>query len=196
MSPKKKKAKPKPKPKPKAEEPKEIVPGEEEITALREAAAKAEEYLDLARRAKADFLNYQERVERERSSLVKYAIEDFVRQFLTALDAVRESVRAVENGAEADRLGEGVRLIEKEFLRVLANSGVVPIEAEGKPFDPAFHEAASVVERDDVEPNTIVAEIRRGWMLRDRVLRASLVAIARPPEAAAEEGENHELRLR
>ncbi|MHC4607988.1 MAG: nucleotide exchange factor GrpE [Planctomycetota bacterium] len=168
-------------------------PKAEEIAKLREQAAKAEEYLDLAQRAKADFINYQERVKREKEALAKYAAEDFIREFLPALDALRESIRTARSGAGAGKFLEGMELMEKEFLKALAKSGVVPIEAEGKPFDPAFHEALSVVEDDGAAPNTVLAELRRGWMLHDRVLRAAQVQIARapakpadPPAAAAE----------
>ena len=159
-------------------ETKKVVRGDD-LEGLRD---KVEEYLDLAKRTKADFLNYQERAIREQKQIRKYAVEEFIRDFIPALDAVRESVKSAEETTDVKRLVEGVRLIEKEFLRVLSKNGITPIEALGKVFDPAFHEAASVVEREDAEENTVLVEIRRGWMLRDRVLRPSLVQIARPAE--------------
>lgn len=157
----------------------EARPAPEQIEELK---AKAEEYLDLARRAKADFLNYQDRVKRELESASRYAVEDFIREFLPALDAVRESLRSARAGAKAARLLQGIALIEKEFLRVLSKHGITPIETSGKTFDPAFHEVLAVVDGDGAAPNAVVEEMRRGWLCHDRVLRAALVKIARAPE--------------
>ena len=152
----------------------------EDLEKLVQAAAKSEEYLDLARRAKADFENYQNRMRRELQAASRYAIDDFVREFLPAMDAIRESLRSARNGASAEALLKGVELIEKEFLRVLGKSGIKPIEAEGKPFDPAFHEVVLVLPDSDAPPNTVAEEVRRGWVLHDRVLRPAMVKIAAP----------------
>lgn len=136
---------------------------------LSEEAAKAAEYLDLARRAKADFINYQERVKRDRQLWRKEALEGFVLDLLPALDGF--SMAKFED----PKLLEALRLLEKEFVRVLAKAGVVPIETAGKPFDPNFHEAIAV------EPGgTVLEEVRRGWMIDGYVLRAASVRIVKP----------------
>ena len=144
-------------------------PATAEIAALRERAAKADEYLDLARRAKAEFLNYQDRVRRDKQDWTRQALEGFIRELLGALDGF--SLAKFED----PKLLEAMRLLEKEFLRVLAKSGVTPIETAGKAFDPAFHEAVAV------DPGgTLLEEVRRGWMIGDRVLRAASVRIVVP----------------
>ena len=151
-----------------AKAPEAADPVQAELASLR---AKADEYLDLARRAKADFLNYQDRVRRDRQDWTRQALEGFIRELLPALDGF--SLAKFED----PKLLEAIRLLEKEFLRVLAKSGVTPIETAGKSFDPAFHEAVAV------EPGgTQLEEVRRGWMIGDRVLRAASVRIAKPKE--------------
>jgi molecular chaperone GrpE (heat shock protein) len=132
-------------------------------------AAKAAEYLELARRAKADFLNYQDRVKRDRQGWTRDALEGFARELLPAMDGL--SLAKFDD----PKLTEALRVIEREFLRVFAKSGIVPIETAGKPFDPEFHEAVGV------EPGgTVLEEVRRGWMIGDRVLRAASVRIVAP----------------
>lgn len=148
---------------------------------LAKAQAKADEYLDLARRTKADFLNYQDRMRREREQLVRYAIESFVQDLVPALESLRHSFLTLREGTEPKAVLDGVTIVEKEFLRVLAKNGIQPIETSGKSFDPRFHEAVGTVPRDDVAENAIVEEVRSGWMLNDRVLRPAAVRIAKKP---------------
>ena len=139
-----------------------------ELAALRDRAAKADEYLELARRAKADFINYQDRVRRDKADWNRQALDGFIRELLPALDGM--SLAKFED----PKLVEAIRVVEKEFLRVLAKSGVVPIETAGKSFDPAFHEAVGV------EPGgTVLEEVRRGWMFADKVLRPASVRIVK-----------------
>lgn len=139
---------------------------------VREAAewkAKADEYLELARRAKADFINYQDRVRRDKGDWNRQALEGFVRELLPALDGF--SMAKFEDA----KLTEAVRILEKEFLRVLAKTGVTPIETAGKAFDPLYHDAVSM------EPGgTQLEEVRRGWLFDGKVLRAASVRLVGP----------------
>jgi molecular chaperone GrpE len=137
--------------------------------------AKAEEYLDLARRAKADFINYQDRVRRERQEWSRQALENFVREFLPALDAFTMA------RFEDPKLVEALKVIEKEFLRVLGKARVVPLDTAGKTFDPLYHEAVSVEERDDLPEGTILEEVRRGWTIEGRLIRPAAVRISKRP---------------
>ena len=151
---------------PKALKPETVDPVQAARAALR---AKADEYLELARRTKADFLNYQDRVRRDKADWTRQALEGFIRELLPALDGM--SLARFED----PKLVEAIRVVEKEFLRVLAKAEVVPIETAGKDFDPAFHEAVAV------EPGgTRLEEVRRGWTIGGRVLRAASVRIVKP----------------
>jgi molecular chaperone GrpE (heat shock protein) len=131
--------------------------------------AKADEYLELARRAKADFINYQDRVRRDKADWNRQALESFVRELLPALDGF--SMAKFED----PKLLEAVRILEKEFLRVLAKTGVTPIETAGKAFDPLYHDAVAM------EPGgTQLEEVRRGWLFDGKVLRAASVRLVKP----------------
>ncbi|HVR84396.1 MAG TPA: nucleotide exchange factor GrpE [Planctomycetota bacterium] len=131
--------------------------------------AKADEYLELARRAKADFINYQDRVRRDKADWNRQSLEGFVRELLPALDGF-----ALAKFEDA-KLTEAVKLLEKEFLRVLAKTGVTPIETAGKAFDPVYHDAVAM------EPGgTVLEEVRRGWLFDGKVLRPASVRLVRP----------------
>ena len=135
--------------------------------------AKADEYLELARRAKADFINYQDRVRRDKNDWNRQALEGFVREILPALDGFGMA------NFEDPKLNEAVHLLEKEFLRVLAKNGVTPIETAGKAFDPLYHDAVAM------EPGgTQLEEVRRGWLMDGKVLRPASVRLVKPGEAA------------
>ncbi|HVE41325.1 MAG TPA: nucleotide exchange factor GrpE [Planctomycetota bacterium] len=153
-----------------------------EVRELREKAAKATEYLDLARRTKADFINYQDRVRREKAEWSQEGLEDFILDFLPALDSFTWA------RFEDPSAMESIRLVEHEFLRALALHHITPIQTVGAMFDPALHEAVGSVETADKPPGTVVDQVRRGWMIGDRVLRPAGVRIARAPEPGAVEG--------
>jgi molecular chaperone GrpE (heat shock protein) len=143
---------------------------EEEIVRLK---AQADEYLDLARRAKADFINYQDRVRRDKQDWSRQALEGFVRELLPALDGF--SLAKFED----PKLIEAVQLLEKEFLRVLSKAGVVPMNTVGKAFDPIYHDAVAV------DPGgTELVEVRRGWMIAGLVLRPASVRIVKAGDGA------------
>ena len=159
----------------------ETEPKAEESTAANGAApppsdagqwkAKAEEYLELARRAKADFINYQDRVRRDRADWNRLALEGFIRELLPALDGFALAK------FEDPKLLEAVRLLEKEFLRVLAKAGVTPIETAGRSFDPMYHDAGAM------DPGgTQLEEVRRGWLIDGKVLRAASVRLVKPKD--------------
>ncbi len=157
-----------------------------EAEELRAAAAKAAEYLDLAKRTQADFINYQARVRREREDYVRFATESLLRELLPAVDDLQRVLAAPE-GAGVPVLLEGVRLTERELLRVLAKAGVRPMETAGRKFDPAFHEAAEIVEAPaGSDEGDIIEEVRKGYTLHNRVLRPASVKVARqsPPPSS------------
>jgi molecular chaperone GrpE len=133
--------------------------------------AKADEYLELAKRAKADFINYQDRVRRDKADWNRQALEGFVRELLPAMDGF--SMAKFED----PKLLEAVRILEKEFLRVLAKTGVTPIETAGKSFDPLYHDAVAMD-----QGGTQLEEVRRGWLFDGKVLRAASVRLVKPKD--------------
>lgn len=150
----------------------------EEIDRLRRAAAERDEYLEKLQRTAAEFANYQKRVQRERTDVARYATQDFVTQILAVLDNLSLAVRAAESSHDVAKLLEGVKLVERQFEKILADNDVTEVEAEGKKFDPNLHEAILRQERSDVPEHTVVDVARRGYRLHDRVIRPAQVAIA------------------
>lgn len=156
-----------------------------EVEELRTAGAKAAEYLDLAKRTKADFINYQGRARREREEWQRFALEVLLRELLPVVDDLQRLLAAGEE-TDASTLQEGLRLTERELVRILAKSGVRAIETQGKKFDPAFHEAVETVPPPPgTSEGDLVQELRKGYHLHDRVLRPTQVVIARAPTSGA-----------
>ncbi|MBI4879784.1 MAG: nucleotide exchange factor GrpE [Planctomycetes bacterium] len=104
------------------------------------------------------------------------------------LDDLQRALSLAAAGRGDDALAPGVRLVEERLLCALADQGVTPVEALGRPFDPRWHEAILEDERNDVEPGTITEELTRGYRIADRLLRAAVVRVARAPASAQSGG--------
>ncbi|MBI4566693.1 MAG: nucleotide exchange factor GrpE [Planctomycetes bacterium] len=155
-----------------------------EAETLRAAAARAQEYLDLAKRTQADFINYQTRARREQEEFRRYAVESFAREFLPVLDAIDRTLHLDVKGEETRPILEGLRIIDRELLRVLAKAGIRPMNTEGRVFDPVYHEAVELVPSEQAPESSILEEVRRGYVIHDRVLRPAQVRIAQAPSPA------------
>ena len=161
------------------EEPLSITKQLEEALAQKtaEASANWDKYL----RERADLENYRKRVQREKEELLKYGNESLLLEILPAVDSMEMALsHATEESNSA--VIEGVNLTLTMLVSILKKFGVTPIEAKGKPFDPAFHQAMTQVESADCAPNTIIDEFQKGYMLNDRLLRAALVSVATAPK--------------
>ncbi len=151
----------------------------EEALAAKEAEAAAN--WDRFVRERADLENYRKRVQREKDDLLKYGNESLLLEILPVIDNME---RALNHASEDSISGviEGVELTLSMLRSALKKFGVSPIDAAGKMFDPAYHQAMAQVESEEHAPNTIVEEFQKGYMLNDRLLRASLVAVAGAPK--------------
>lgn len=164
---------------------------EQEIEILKaqveEKAKLAGEHYDRLLRAQAELENYKKRVEREKSSLVKYGNEELIKAILPVIDNLE---RAIDHppGENSDGLKEGIKITLNQLLQVLEKFGVTPVPSVGEPFDPSKHEAMMQVESTDHEPNTVVTELQKGYFLNDRLIRPAMVSVAQPPRQK-EEGE-------
>lgn len=140
-----------------------------------------EEANDKYIRLYADFENYKKIAARNKEELLKYANEDLLSDVLTVIDHLELALQHAAESKGPNPLAEGVELTLKEMRNVLEKHGLVTIEAVGKPFDPMVHHAMSQIETEDVEENTVVKEFRKGYMLKERVLRAAMVSVAKKP---------------
>ncbi len=154
----------------------------ERLTA--EIKAMNEKYLRLY----AEFENYKKRVQKDKEELVKYANEKIIQELLPVIDNLESALEHSKNEATGG-IVQGVENTLKELLRILGKCGLAPIEAVGRAFDPSIHHALSVAEREDVEENRVIEVFRKGYMFRDKVIRAPLVGVSKKP-AEVKEGNN------
>jgi molecular chaperone GrpE len=131
-------------------------------------------------RKQAEFENYKKRIERERSEFVQFASAELMRELLNALDSFDLAIHTAGKGkASSDDLLKGLDLVYKQFQDTLSRFGLKPIESKGQPFDPNFHQAVSTVDTDEVDENTVVEDMRRGYTLNGRLLRPSMVSVSK-----------------
>ena len=151
---------------------------------ISEVKKKAEDYLESWKRAQADFINYKRHAEQEKQEMGQYANAQLILSLLPVLD---DFERAFDNTTphvvNSDWVA-GMKLIEAKFRSIISAQGLTPIDALGKPFDPALHEAMM---HGEGEEGIVVNEIRRGYKLNDRVLRPSLVVVGKGKASQLEE---------
>jgi molecular chaperone GrpE len=145
--------------------------------------AERDQLADRLARLQAEFENARKRAERERASDRDFATGSVVKQFLPILDNFE---LALKSSGSADQLHSGVELIRKQMEDILRQLHVHAIPAVGAEFDPRLHEALGSVERDDLPDQHVAEEIRRGYKLRDRLLRPALVRVASNPKQKSE----------
>jgi molecular chaperone GrpE len=140
---------------------------------------RSEDYLNKLKYLQADFENLKKRFDREAEHIKCYTAERIVIQLLDVTDELELAIKNGKVSQTSKPLIEGVEMTLKKLRKILEQEGVTPIEcAEGKVFDPSRHNAIAAVERDDVKPETVVEEIRKGYMLKDKVIRPSIVKVA------------------
>jgi molecular chaperone GrpE len=148
-----------------------------------ELGARLREAEDRRLRQAADFENYKRRAERDRQEVLAYAATTVAERLLPVIDDAERALAHVPEGTDEEWL-RGLHLVVAKLRDVLASVGVEPIEALGARFDPRFHEAVGFVETTAQPEGTVVDDLRRGYRLRDRVLRPSVVRLARSPAEA------------
>jgi len=158
----------------------------EELTGEVEAArTKADEYLAGLQRERAEFLNFKRRTAEERERDLGLAGEDLIRKVLAVADDFDRAIEAKPADVAANPWVEGITVIDRKLRSLLESEGVSAIDATpGRPFDPREHDAIATIPGTDRAEGEIVEEIRRGYRLRDRILRPALVAVAAPPADA------------
>lgn len=161
----------------------------EEIESLRgelaEAKAHGDEYLTALQRERAEFLNYKRRTAEERERDLGLAGEDLIRKVLTLADDFDRAIDARPESVATDPWFEGLAAVDRKLRQLLESEGVSPIDAgPGTPFDPREHDAIATVPGSGRVEGEIVEQVRRGYRLRDRVLRPALVAVAGATEPA------------
>lgn len=130
-------------------------------------------------RLQADFANYKKRTEKEKASNIAYANEDLICDLLPVIDNFERALEVDDD--KKDSFWEGVKLIYDQLTKVLIDNGVEEIEALGKKFDPNYHHAA-LMEESDEDEGTVLEVFQKGYMLKEKIIRPSMVKVARKKE--------------
>ena len=169
-------------------EEKVITLSESEYLKLKEDAEKAKEHWDKLLRLQADFENTRKRLEKEKQDFVKFANEGIIFELLNVLDDLERTVDLAQSKhQDLSAFLKGVEMILAHLYEMLKEYGVKPIDAEGKIFDPHYHEALMQIENKDLPEHTIVEELQKGYLLNDRVIRTTKVKVSK--KKAEEAGE-------
>ena len=153
---------------------------ESEYNELREAVEKTKDIQDKLLRSQADFENMRKRLEREKQDFLKYANEGIILELLNVLDDLERVINLAEDKHEdLNAFLKGVEMILAHLYELLKTNGVKPVEAEGKIFDPHYHEALMQVENKDSAENTIVEVLQKGYLMYERVIRTAKVKVSK-----------------
>jgi len=159
---------------------------EKEIEELKKKLEEKEKEIrghhDRLLRLAADFENYKKRSAKEREEWTKFANEDLIKAMLPFIDNLERAVNHAQKVSDTGVLIEGVRLTLQQLLQALNKFGLSSFESVGKPFDPTVHEAMLVVQTDQHEPNQVVEEFQKGYLLNNRLLRPATVSVSKAPE--------------
>lgn len=154
---------------------------------LKAQAGKAKEHWEQLVRTAADLDNYKKRAAREKQDAIRYANENLLQKLIGVLDNFDMAVSAAANSSDpaVKSLHTGVTMIVAQLRGVLSEAGLEEIDALNKPFDPNWHEAISQQDRTDVPEGQVVLQTRKGFKLRDRLMRPAAVIVSRKPAAPA-----------
>lgn len=160
----------------------------EDFKFIKESAAKSSEHWDRVLRLSAEFENFKKRVARERLDAIRYANESMLERLIPVMDTFEMALMAVKSAdaGSIDSLKMGVEMIANQLKTTLSDEGLEEINAENQMFDPKIHEAVSKEARDDVEEGRVLSQTRKGYKLKDRLLRPSSVIVAVSPESPTE----------
>ena len=146
--------------------------------------ADLDRFRDLALRSQADFENYKKRCAREKEDAIKYANTSLFERLLPIIDNFELGLAAARNESKSSPIYSGMSLVLKQLNDFLVNNGLQPIEADGQKFDPNFHEAIGHEPSEKVAEGNVIRQMRRGYRLKDRLLRPSTVVVSSGPAAS------------
>ena len=149
---------------------------EDEADPLALAQRERDQYLDLAKRAQADFENYRKRAAKEAAAAGERSKSGLVRELLPVVDNLERALRSAGEGEQ--HLAEGVRLVHAELISVLERNGVEQFDPQGEPFDPSFHEALSTRSQDGAGPGVVLDVVEKGYSTNGSVLRPARVVVS------------------
>lgn len=145
---------------------------------LEEQRKLADEHYQRYVRTQADFDNFRRRSRQEKEDFAKYASAKLIEQLIPVIDNFERAIAASKDNTDHEALLKGVDMIYRQLDQVLVQEGLQRIEAVGQPFNPEFHQAVMQVESEEHEEGTVVEELQKGYMLKDKVIRPSMVKVS------------------
>ena len=139
---------------------------------------KIEELEDKVKRQLAEFENFRNRTEKEKSRMYEFGARDVIEKMLPVVDNFERGLAAIPEEEKGGPVASGMEMIYKQMMTTLEGLGVTPIDALNKPFDPNFHNAVMHVEDEEIEESTVVEEFQKGYIYKEHVIRYSMVKVA------------------
>ncbi|ARF67179.1 nucleotide exchange factor GrpE [Paenibacillus larvae subsp. pulvifaciens] len=148
------------------------------VKELEELREQVKEHQERYLRVQADFDNFRRRSRLEKEDFAKYASIKLIESLLPVIDNFDRALQSSKDTKDFDALAKGIEMVYRQLDQVLTQEGLSPIEAVGEPFNPEFHQAIMQVESEDHEEGIIVEEVQKGYMLKDKVIRPSMVKVS------------------
>ncbi len=148
---------------------------------IEEMAEQLAELKERSLRQAAELENYKRRTEREKADFFKRANEGLVKDLLPVLDNLERALAHAQENADLHSLLEGMELVHSELLKTLERHGLETVDALGQPFDPDVHEAMMQQDNPEVDENTVISEMQRGYLFQGRLLRPAMVVVSKKP---------------
>jgi molecular chaperone GrpE len=155
---------------------------------LAQTKAELEKFRELALRSSADLDNYRKRMSKEREEAIKFANSSFLERLIPVLDNFEFGLQAARSASSPVSILEGMKMVQKQFQDFLSSTGIEVIDATGQHFDPQLHEAISQEESKQVPDGIVIRQLRRGYKLRDRLIRPANVVVSKGTPMAVPSG--------
>ena len=163
---------------------------QKDLDPIEEAQKDAAHWKDLAARNQAELDNYRKRMAREKSDAIKFANASLLSELLPVIDSFQMGLSAAINDDPDSIISKGMEMVQKQLEEFLTSQGAVLISSVGQEFDPNIHEAISQESSDEVPSGHVISEIRKGFTLNDRLLRAANVIVSKGPQAEEKQNES------
>ncbi len=141
--------------------------------------SEVENYKEKYVRLLAEFENYRRRTSREKGDLIKYSLEDFIKELIPTIDNLDRTISSILPNTKKDPILDGIKLVRDNFDRILKNNDVESFSSIGKPFDPDLHDALMSQDSDEHDSLTVIQEFERGYKYHDRIIRHAKVIVAK-----------------
>jgi len=179
-----------------SDKPEEKIESGSELEKLTEALAeekkRSEECLTRMKYMQADFENLKKRMDRQMEEVKKYSNEHIIIELLDIVDELEMAIKSGHNSDSQENVIQGIDMTLKKLTKILEKEGVSPIECVGRPFDPTKHNAVARIEKEDAEECTVVEEVRKGYTMREKVIRPSIVKVMVKPLKSQEKVNQNE----